>query len=135
MPTGRLGRYQRRLAGLLRRAILPALLLPLLLGACATEPPIEVRLQPFIGKTEAELVQALGVPNGTFETGGERFLQYDERTSTVYPGDPYWGGFGYRRFGAPIYTPPLVIVRNCSVTFAVRQGRVTAFTFRGNGCR
>ena len=39
------------------------LLLPLLLGACATEPPLEVRLQPLVGKTEVELVQTLGVPN------------------------------------------------------------------------
>ncbi|RAI59305.1 hypothetical protein [Roseicella frigidaeris] len=126
------GRYLR---GVPRLLLLPALLLPLLLAACASEPPIEVRLQPFVGKTEAELVQALGIPNATYEAGGDRFLQYEERTSTVYPGDPFWGGFGYRRFGAPIGTPPLVIVRNCSVTFLLRQGRVAGFTFRGNGCR
>lgn len=125
----------RSLRGVPRLLLLPALLLPLLLAACANEPPIEVRLQPFVGKTEAELVQALGIPNATYEAGGDRFLQYEERTSTVYPGDPFWGGFGYRRFGAPIATPPLVIVRNCSVTFLLRQGRVAGFTFRGNGCR
>ena len=32
------------------------LVLPLLLAACATEPPLEARLQPLVGKTEAELV-------------------------------------------------------------------------------
>ena len=114
------------------------LLLPLLLGACATEPPLEVRLQPLIGKTEAELVQTLGVPSATYEVGGDRFLQYEDQTSTIYPGDPYWGG-RYRRFGGPIYSPPLVITRTCAITFALAgprgAQRVASFTFRGNGCR
>ena len=118
------------------------LLLPLLLGACETEPPLEVRLQPLVGKTEAELVQALGVPTSTYEVGGDRFMQYADQTSTVYPGDPFWGG-RYRRFGGPIYSPPLVVTRTCSITFALtgqgggqrRDHRVASFTARGNGCR
>jgi hypothetical protein len=107
----------------------------LALAACAQEPPLETRLQPFVGQSEAALVGALGVPNSTYETGGTRFLQYEERSTTVYPGDPYpyWGP--YRRFGGPIYSPPLVVMRECAITFAVRQGRVESFTFRGNGCR
>ncbi|TCZ64485.1 hypothetical protein [Roseicella aquatilis] len=112
------------------------LLLPLLLGACATEPPLDVRLQPLVGKSEAELVQALGVPNATYDASGDRFLQYFDQTTTIYPGDPYWGGFGgWRRWGGPIYSPPLVITRNCAITFLLRQGRVMSFTYRGNGCR
>ncbi|MFC7472953.1 hypothetical protein ACFQS7_01205 [Dankookia sp. GCM10030260] len=114
------------------------LFLPLLLAACATEPPLEVRLQPLVGKTEAELVQALGVPNATYEVDGNRFLQYEDQTSTVYPGDPFWGG-RYRRFGGPIYSPPLVVTRTCAITFALAgqkgEHRVGSFTFRGNGCR
>lgn len=111
-----------------------ALLLPLLLAACATEPPLEVRLQPLVGKTEAELVQSLGVPTATYAVGGDRFLQYEDQTSTIYPGDPYWGGRS-RRFGGPIYSPPLVITRTCAITFALRDQRVASFTARGNGCR
>ncbi|MDO9710986.1 hypothetical protein [Paracraurococcus lichenis] len=107
----------------------------LALAACAQEPPLEARLQPLVGRTEAELVGALGVPNATYEAEGTRFLQYEDRTSTVYPGDPFWPGGPYRRWGAPIYSPPLVINRVCSITFGVRQGRVAGFTFRGNGCR
>lgn len=114
----------------------PFLALPLL-AACAQEPPLETRLQPFVGQTEAALVGALGVPTATYEASGIRFLQYEERTSTVYPGDPFWpGGFGpYRRFGGPIYSPPLVVTRACAITFGVQDNRVTGFTFRGNGCR
>jgi hypothetical protein len=114
------------------------LILPLLAASCATEPPLEARLQPLVGKTEAELVQALGVPNTTYEADGNRFLQYEDRTSTVYPGDPFWGG-PYRRFGGPIYSPPLVVTRSCAITFALAgqrgERRVASFTFRGNGCR
>ena len=110
------------------------LLVPLLLAACATEPPLEVRLQPLVGKTEAELVQTLGVPTATYEVGGDRFLQYEDQTRTIYPGDPFWDG-RYRRFGGPIYSPPLVVTRVCAITFGLRDHRVASFTFRGNGCR
>ena len=105
-----------------------------LLAACATEPPLEVRLHPYVGKPEAELVAALGVPSATYEAGGTRFLQYEERTSTVYPGDAYFGG-PYRRFGPAFTSPPLVVNRVCAITFALRGARVEGFTFRGNGCR
>jgi hypothetical protein len=114
-------------------------LLPLALAACATEPPLETRLQPLVGRTEAELVQTLGVPSATYEADGNRFLQYEERTSTLYPGDPFWGGGRYGRFGGPIYSPPLVVTRQCAITFALAgqrgERRVASFTFRGNGCR
>jgi hypothetical protein len=114
------------------------LLLPLVVAACATEPPLDVRLQPLVGKTEAELVQTLGVPSATYAVGGDRFLQYEDQTSTIYPGDPFWGG-RYRRFGGPIYSPPLVVTRTCAITFALAGSRgdqrVASFTFRGNGCR
>jgi hypothetical protein len=109
------------------------MLLPLLAG-CAIEPPLETRLQPFVGQSEAALVASLGVPNSTYETEGLRFLQYEDRTSTIYPGDPYWGR-PYGRFGPVLSPAPLIITRTCSITFTLRQGQVTAFSFRGNGCR
>ena len=110
------------------------LALPLLAAGCATEPPLEARLQPLVGKTEAELVQTLGVPSAIHEADGVRFLQFIDQTSTVYPGDPYWG-VPYRRFGGPFFAPPLVVVRSCAVTFALQGGRVASFNARGNGCR
>jgi len=109
------------------------LMLPLLAG-CAQDPPLEVRLQPLVGKTEKELVTAFGVPTATYEAGGARFLQFEDRTSTVYPGDPRWG-MPYRRFGGPIWSQPLVVTRTCAVTFALQGDRVSSFTARGNGCR
>ena len=57
------------------------------------------------------------MPTATYEVGGDRFLQYEDQTSTIYPGDPFWGG-RYRRFGGPIYSPPLVVTRTCAITFA-----------------
>ena len=113
------------------RRWLPVLLM---LAACASEPPLEVRLQPLVGKTEAELVQAFGVPTSTYQAADARFLQYEDQTTPVYPGDPFWGR-GYTRFGSTFAAPPLVVTRRCAVTFTLRQGRVEGFTHRGNGCR
>lgn len=115
-----------------------AVLLPLLTAACAQEPPLEAQLQPFIGQSEAALVGALGVPSETYTTEGTteglRFLQYEERTSTTYPGASVGPGrFG--RFGTPILLPPVVVRRVCAITFTVRDSQVTGFTLRGNGCR
>ena len=105
----------------------------LLVAACASGPTLDERLRPLVGQEEAALVRALGIPAATHETGGERFLQYEDRSTAIYPGDPY-SGRPYRRF-APGAPPPLVLLRSCTVTFALRGGTVTGFTYRGNDCR
>lgn len=117
-----------------------ALLFPPLLAltACAVGPSLEQRLATYVGKTELQLVSTLGVPTNTYEVGGVKFLQYGERRVIAlpdsYPGPPfgplgplgpgYYGGFGYTSY---------VPVR-CDVTFAVRNGRVEGFSYRGDGC-
>ncbi|WP_458094105.1 hypothetical protein [Roseomonas sp. WA12] len=116
-----------------------ALLLPLLaLSACAVGPTINERLSTFVGRSELDLVSTLGVPTRSYETGGQKFLQYEESRTVALPGGfaggawgPYGRGFygGFGGFGATTYAPV-----QCDVTFALQGGRVSAYTFRGQGC-
>ena len=103
----------------------------LVLPGCATRAGFEARMSTLVGVTEGQLVAALGVPQGVHEAEGTRFLQFEEQRFIPIPGSPGpwgmrgWGGWGF---------PPTVEVRTCATTFAMRDGRVASFTFRGNGC-
>ena len=124
----------------MRIALLPPLLA---LAACATGPTLNDRLGAYVGRSELELVTALGVPARDYETGGQKFLQYEEQRTVALPGGyvgagPFVGrrgGFYGAGFGAGFgglataYAP----VR-CDVTFALREGRVAGYSFRGEGC-
>ena len=106
-----------------------------LVAGCATGPPLEQRLLPFVGRSEGDLVATLGVPERTYEVEGRKFLTFEDRRSFIVAGDPFlYRGYGYGRF-RPYFAPPGYIVRTCEITFALRGGRVESFTFRGDGCR
>ncbi|WBV43561.1 hypothetical protein [Pseudoroseomonas cervicalis] len=117
------------------RPMLPALLLPALLAGCAAPgPTLEQRLATFINRPEGELVAQLGVPVRTYETEGRRFLQFEQQSTILVPGDSW--GYGYNPWGyrRPWTAPPSYAVTRCEMTFAVRQGLVESFTARGEGC-
>ena len=108
----------------------------LLLAACATQPPLEARLQAWIGRSETDLVTNFGVPAGTYAVGGQKFLQFDQWRTQLVPGSAWYGGPFYGRYGGfwqP--APPTAVVIGCSITFSLRQGVVEGFSFRGDGCR
>ncbi|WP_146216965.1 hypothetical protein [Falsiroseomonas bella] len=116
----------------MRRAIL---CLPLLLAGCAQGPTLQERLSVWIGRSELDLVTALGVPNRTYELEGRRFLQYEQRRTVPVAApayDPWYGPWGPRAGYWP--PPPSYAVVECDVTFIIRQDRVENFTFRGQGC-
>ncbi len=102
-------------------------------AGCAIGPTLEQRLLPFVGRSEGELVAALGVPERTYEVEGRKFLTFEDKRSYIVAVDPFVYR-GYCRFG-PYFAPPGYIVRTCETTFAVRGGRVESFTYRGDGCR
>ena len=125
-------------AAAMNRAAAIALLL--LLAAC--DPYAlqrrEAALTRFVGKTEPELVRSLGVPTRSFETGGRRFLAYDEGSvDIVSPLEPWrppgfgWGGFGWGYGGG---FPAQAVQLLCETTFEVAAGRVIGFSLRGNAC-
>lgn len=114
------------------RRFLLALPLALLLAACETGPTLDQQLGTFIGRSEGDLVAALGVPTRTFETDGRRFLQFESRRTVFVPQPaPYFGPFGPRYWGPPMERPVAV---GCDITFEMRDGRAQAFSYRGNGC-
>jgi hypothetical protein len=90
-------------------------------------------LEGWIGVSERELVAGWGVPESVYETDGARFLQYAD--SEVYGGvDPGYvsvlGGGVYTGIGVTrVYT------RRCETTFTLEDGRVTAWRYKGSGCR
>ena len=112
-----------------------ALLCSLAAGAagCATGPTLEQRMLPLVGRSEGDLVAALGVPVRTYEADNRKFLTFEERRSYIVAGDPFLYR-GYSRFG-PYFSPPGYIVRVCEITFTLRGGQAEGFSTRGDGCR
>jgi hypothetical protein len=112
-----------------------ALLATLAIG-CTPVPSLRERLQPWIGTPELDLVKAFGVPAGTYEVDGVKFIQYFTQHTILAPPPPAmfmsfgpwgpaWGPAGY----------PTTVVVSCEITFALRRAVVESFSFRGEGCR
>jgi hypothetical protein len=108
----------------------------LLLAACAQGPGLGERLSTFVGRSEGDLVAELGVPLRTHEADGRRFLQFEQRRSVPVnqPGfdRPVFTPYGPRWAYVP--APLAQMVVGCDITFALREGRVEGFTYRGEGC-
>jgi hypothetical protein len=115
----------------------PVLLVPaLLLAGCVNQlAQRQAYLDRFVGHPEPELVQQLGVPNRTYETGGLKYLAYDENRIQLVPTLPPYGpgpGWAFGSYGGG--WPPQVVNLNCETTFAVADGMVKSYTLRGNAC-
>ena len=98
-------------------------------------------LASLVGQYETDLVRQLGVPTRSYETDGRKFLAYDQRRLDIIPAGPFFGGFGYGRFGywgpgLGLYGafPPSVVERGCETTFELAGGRVASWSLRGNAC-
>lgn len=122
-----------------RRGAVAASALALGLCSCAvpTREAFDAQMAAFVGRSEAELVSALGVPDRTHEAGGLRFLEYERRRLV---GTPAGTAAGFGRFGWPYgyglgYGGTFVDTRECDTTFTLRGGRVERFSRRGNDCR
>jgi hypothetical protein len=126
----------RRGADTMNAMRIACLLLLMLVAACTPGPTMQQQLSTFIGRSEADLVAQLGVPVRTHEAEGRRFLQYEQRrtVAVAQPGlyGPGYGPWGPRwRYAPP---PPALATVGCDITFALREGRVESFSFRGQGC-
>jgi hypothetical protein len=91
----------------------------------------QAELTKWVGKPETDLIGLMGVPTRTYETGGMKFLTYDDRQTEVIPGPPYFGP------GPVWYSsgfPPSIVTWECDTTFTVTGGVVRAFSLRGNAC-
>lgn len=121
----------------MRRALIA---LPvLLLAGCASDAPAlrATALNATIGMDEATLVRVVGVPTRAIETGGHRFLAYNDRRNGVVAtyglyGDAF-AGFGPFGFYDDGFLVP--VERTCETTYELDAGRVTGWTLRGRACR
>lgn len=118
----------------MRRPVM--LVLALFLAGCTDQlARRQASLNLLVGHPEQELVGQLGVPTRTYETGGLKYLAYDESRVDIVPSLPpygpgpwwYYGGYG----GG---FPPQVVNLVCETTFAVADGVVKSYTLRGNAC-
>jgi len=108
-------------------------MLTLLLAGCVNQYAVrQSYMAQFVGRSETDLVLAMGVPNRTYETGGVRFLAFEERRMDMLPGAPYWDG-QYWGWGGGGF-PPQVVNLVCETTVAVSEAIVRSFVLRGNAC-
>jgi hypothetical protein len=115
----------------MRRAIL--LVLAGLVAGCVDQLAArEAYLSRFVGQPESTLVQQMGVPTRSFETGGVRYLAYNEHRINLIPTFPSYSPFFTGWYGGGF--PTQVVELRCETTFEVADGTVKAFTLRGNAC-
>ncbi|GBQ66619.1 hypothetical protein AA103196_1452 [Ameyamaea chiangmaiensis NBRC 103196] len=133
----------------------------LALTACETPSPKQRRLlDSMVGQPEVSLIRQFGVPTRTFSANGHNFLAYVDNQTSYYSGGgsgwgwgwggggwgwggPGWGGgwggwgSGYGMggpggwgggWGGSTYSS------SCQTTFEVIDGKVSAWTMRGDGC-
>ncbi len=114
------------------RVLFPFLLV--VLSACADQLAArQAELKQLVGKPEVDLIQAMGVPTRTYETGGVKFLSYEDKRLEILPGSPFYYGSGlYPGFYGGI--PPQAVNLVCDTTFSVVNGAVSGVILRGNAC-
>lgn len=113
--------------------------LVMLAAGCATTGHYERSLNAMIGLPEAQLVQQLGKPSRSYESGGFRYLVY-ERRDTVYVAGRATGfqtvGQGVdTRQVATGGTPETAIPVQCTTTFELQEAKVVAWDHKGNHCK
>jgi hypothetical protein len=92
----------------------------------------QAELAKWVGRPETELVGMMGAPARTYETGGMKFLTYEEQRIEIAPGAPYY--FGSGPFGYAGGLPPTARTLVCETTFTIADGVVRAFSLRGTAC-
>jgi len=111
--------------------------LVLLAGCAYPSPQRAAALNALVGKTEADVVRAYGVPIRSVETGGSKFVEYGQHRIESFPDGPFFGAYGWRGgwgggWGGWGY--PEVEQFDCNTTFELKDGVVKGWTLRGNAC-
>ncbi len=91
----------------------------------------QAELSQWVGQPEAQLVAAMGAPHRAYESGGVKFLTYEDAYVEQGPSGPYYFGPGPAAatgFSGTVYRTV------CDTTFTIADGVVKAFSFRGKGC-
>jgi hypothetical protein len=112
--------------------ILGIILTAVSLAGCVSElAERQAELSRWVGQPDSQLVAAMGAPNRVYESGGIKFLTYEDVHYQEGPSGPYYFGPGPAAatgFSGTVYRTV------CDTTFTVADGVVKAFSLRGNGC-
>ena len=112
-----------------------------LLSACETTENYEAKLNPWIGKSEKELVMSWGIPDKQYQLDpATKMISYVRHQTIVYPGtvSPCIANVG--RNGTVVGScgpdfPPEAESYYCETIFTIVQGRVSHWGHKGNDCR
>jgi hypothetical protein len=110
-----------------------------LLSGCATIGKYNKKLESSIGSTELNLINAWGVPQNVYETGGSKFFVYVSSGTTYFSGtNP---SYTTSATGNTISTTPtqgrtgMAVNQGCETTFEISDDRVRSWRWQGNNCR
>ncbi|MCC7284499.1 MAG: hypothetical protein IT556_19120 [Acetobacteraceae bacterium] len=106
------------------------------LSACADPGPSYLdQLNMLVGRSEDQVIAALGAPDRVYQTDDARFLGWTSVQTRWVPGG-YWPGFGpYRRHypgGMGYWAPDRYIQAQCVTTATFRGGRAQGFSLNGD---
>jgi hypothetical protein len=108
------------------------------ISGCATTANYDKLMKTTIGKSEKDLVAALGIPQGSYESEGVRYLTYSRTESGVIPGTParantvVIGGVPYTNMVGG--TPAIGYTNACTTIFKIENKVVVSYEFKGNAC-
>jgi hypothetical protein len=106
---------------------------------CATTANYEKVLQTTIGKSEKDLVAVWGIPQGSYENEGVRYLTYSRSESGVIPGQPARAntvtisGKSYTNMVGG--SPAIGYTNACTTIFKIENKLVVSYEYKGNDCK
>ena len=119
----------------MKRGIILALLM---LGGCATSEKYEAALNSWTGSSEASLISAWGPPDNVYQSGGTKYLTYQDSSTVTIPGTS--PSYETTIIGSTAYTNPIggtspsTINFHCKTTFTIQADKVSSWRYEGNNC-
>lgn len=99
--------------------LLVCILAAIVLAGCATTSGFEKKVASFNGKSELDLIRALGTPQQSYAVEDKKFLTYSSSRFVMVP-------TAYGNIGNNL---------SCQVTFEIYQGMVVSWSWKGNDCQ
>lgn len=90
------------------------LMFVLLISSCATETKYRKTLHSWEGTPEKEFVSAWGIPDGSYENDGKKYLVYKDSNVASFNG--------------------IAIDYQCKTVFTIEKGVMTDWSYEGNNC-
>lgn len=85
-----------------------------LLGSCATKDRYDTYIESFVGLSEQDLIKKNGIPDGSYDQNGIRYIIYNKSTVNSFNG--------------------LSSTLSCKTVFEIKNGYVNKSSHKGNHC-